>query len=150
MSVAPLRINGMKAGASAEFVLAFTGAHRAYAHVHPARREAACLKAQFPAILLLPEPGDLFAGRRNYQPVGFDADMALGYTYSETAMQALMERFRPGSLERRDLADCAAYWRGENTAFKIRRAYPPDVVAALPKDNPLFPFPDRLSSVVSV
>ncbi len=40
----------------------FTEVYRDHRHDHPAVREAACLKAQFPAMLSPVEPGDMFAG----------------------------------------------------------------------------------------
>jgi pyruvate-formate lyase len=130
MSVAPLLINGMRTHADADFVRTFTDVHRAHANAHPARREAACLKTQFPALLLPRRDGDVLAGRRCYQPVGLDADMSLGYTFSEPVLAPLL-------AEHPDLALCADYWCTENTPAKVRAAFPPEVAEALPKDGHL-------------
>lgn len=42
--------------------VAFTAAHRQHADAHPAVREAACLRTQFPALMGAIRPGDAFAG----------------------------------------------------------------------------------------
>lgn len=126
MSVSPLLINGMRTAVDATFIRRFTETHRAHIGVHPARREAACFRVQFPALLLPRRKGDVLAGRRCYQPVGFDADMGLGYTFAETLLHDLPE-----------LQDCADYWRSENTATKIRAAFSEEVCGALPKDGHL-------------
>ena len=58
--------------------LAFTETYRQHIHDHPAIREAHCLRAQFKHLFDPIRPGDLFAGRTHYLPVGFGLEDAAG------------------------------------------------------------------------
>ena len=114
--------------------LAFTEAHQALADVSPAAREAACLAAQFPAILLPIEDGDLLAGRYRHAPIGFSPEPGgFGYYCDETAMRRAAEGV---SNALREAADGAMdYWRGRTTAQKVRGSFGPELAALLPSDD---------------
>ncbi|MCG6926562.1 MAG: hypothetical protein LJF30_14785 [Acidobacteria bacterium] len=114
--------------------LAFTEAHRALAGVSAAAREAACLAAQFPAILLPIEDADLVAGRYRHAPIGFSPEPGgFGYYCDEDAMR----RAAVGASEatREEVDEALTYWRGQTTSQKVRSAFGPALAAALPSDD---------------
>ncbi|MEI6085334.1 MAG: pyruvate formate lyase family protein [Verrucomicrobiota bacterium] len=93
----------------------FTAAYQRLANNRPAERELACLRIQFPAILLPIQAGDLLAGRIEYPPVGFSPEPGgLGYYCQD------------GQSE---------FWRHESTAAKTRAACPAWVNEVLPSDE---------------
>ena len=56
----------------------YTDTHRAHSGSGRERRELACLKVQYPALLRRVEPEDLFAGRIDVLPIGFGCVTSLG------------------------------------------------------------------------
>ncbi|MCF7946920.1 MAG: pyruvate formate lyase family protein, partial [Spirochaetia bacterium] len=136
MSSKPLEINQMSMYADPLWVIHFTDIHRFHKKSHPAVREAECLKVQYPQTLLYPKKDDQFVGRKVYQPVGFDADMSLGYYLNQEAFVKMISR-EENSRILEQLKSCYEYWEREHTRMKIRTAYPDQVAKILPSDDHL-------------
>jgi hypothetical protein len=105
--------------------VAFTEVFRRHEAAPPARREAACLAAQFPAILLPIQDGDLFAGRLQHAPVGFSPEPGgLGYYCDAAALRAAArEAVDEGDAAARDAAqETTDFWRGRTTRERVRAA----------------------------
>ena len=104
--------------------LAFTEAYRRAAATHVALREAACLRAQFPAILTPIKDNDLFAGRIAYRTVGFSPQFGgFGFFCNE---QAIVEQIQRGNIrvDQRDaVMDMLLFWRKESTTRRIEAAF---------------------------
>ncbi|MFB6150336.1 MAG: pyruvate formate lyase family protein [Haloarculaceae archaeon] len=120
-----------------DFELGFTETYREHLDDHPAVREAACLDAQFPAIMEEVEDGDLFAGRIELPPVGFNVEQgeAVGYYCIEGEIRSEMESLDLSPEYRERVEAMLDFWDGETTNEKVRDAYPEDVAEALPSDN---------------
>jgi pyruvate-formate lyase len=116
--------------------VAFTEAYRRGEGAPLPRREAACLAAQFPAILLPVEEGDLFAGRIRHAPVGFSPEPGgFGYYCDEGALARASEAPGVTPAERAAAASAAAFWRERTTTRRVRAAYPPELARLLPSDD---------------
>lgn len=121
------------------FEIAFTAAHRRAvdAYSHPAKVEAACLRAQFPAILHPIQEEDLFAGRMQMGAIGFGIQHqtgGFGFYINEEKVTAELE-FKAGSAQyREDLNDLLTYWKGRSTNSVVLRNRPESVREALPHD----------------
>jgi pyruvate-formate lyase len=116
--------------------LAFTEAYRRVEGAPVPLREAACLAAQFPAILLPREEGGLFAGRIAYPPIGFSPEPGgFGYYCDEPALAEAAAAPGVSGAERAAAAEAAAFWRDRTTARRVRAAYPPELARALPSDD---------------
>ena len=114
--------------------LAFTEAHRRLAHVSTPPREAACLAAQFPAILLPIEDGDLLAGRYRHAPIGFSPEPGgFGYYCDEGAMRRAAEG--ASDVVRAAAVEALDYWQGRTTSQRVRASFGPELAAALPSDD---------------
>jgi hypothetical protein len=125
---------------SLQFEIDFTRAHReAVARfTHPARIEAACLRAQFPAILHPIEDGDLLAGRIQMGLVGLGIQHQTGgfgfYINEEKVVHEL--EFKAGSAQyREDLHDLLTYWKGRNTNAIVLRNTPERIRSTLFSDQ---------------
>lgn len=122
----------------AEQVIRFTETYQKYQDAPIAVREAMALKAQFPYVLSPIEDEDLFAGRINRGLVGFSHDewgqQAFGYYTLPEEIDTLIHD--PQLADLKDQLQAAQeFWRTENTSAKLRAAYPPEMVKALPSDN---------------
>ena len=119
--------------------LRFTETYRAHREAHPALREAACLRAQYPEILLPIEEGDLLAGRVRPRLVGFSPDewgtAAFGYYHLPQAIREAAEAHDLDAETRRRVEAMITFWDEESTAAKLRRAYPEAMARALPSDD---------------
>jgi pyruvate-formate lyase len=122
------------------FEIDFTRAHReAVARfTHPARIEAACLRAQFPAILHPIEDGDLLAGRIQMGLVGLGIQHQTGgfgfYINEEKVVHEL--EFKAGTAQyREDLHDLLTYWKGRNTNAIVLRNTPERIRGTLFSDQ---------------
>jgi pyruvate-formate lyase len=109
--------------------LAFTETYRQHIHDHPAIREAHCLRAQFEYLFDPIRPGDLFAGRTHYLPVGFGLEDAAGgpvyYCYDSRILPVLWSL--PGE-EHQPILDMIDFWKTEATiAGKLIHRLPPQV-----------------------
>ncbi|HWI62811.1 MAG TPA: pyruvate formate lyase family protein [Symbiobacteriaceae bacterium] len=116
----------------------FTATYRRHRDAHPAIREAICLRAQFPDILRPIQDGDLFAGRIAYAHVGFspqEGPAGMGYYCKTYPLRKALEGSDLSPAERATAEDLLAFWETEQTAYKVREAYPPDMAHALPSDN---------------
>jgi hypothetical protein len=54
MRTEPLHINQILKRANADWIILFTRTYQQHVNEHPAMREAACLRVQFPANLVAP------------------------------------------------------------------------------------------------
>ncbi len=139
MRTEPLHINQISKRANADWIILFTRTYQQHVNEHPAMREAACLRVQFPANLVAPNSEDFFVGRRIYQPIGFDADMSLGYFFDSVEFKKLIDSIQENNQQelRADLQDCYIFWETEQTKAKIRSNYSPHVQHVLSSDNHL-------------
>jgi pyruvate-formate lyase len=102
--------------------------------VSTAGREARCLAAQFPAILLPVEEGDLLAGRYRHAPIGFSPEPAgFGYYCDEGALRRAAQG--AGEEQLQEVEAALDYWRGRTTAEKTRASFSPALAEALPRDD---------------
>ena len=96
--------------------LAFTETYRQHLLDHPAIREAHCLRAQFPDLFDPIRPGDLFAGRTHYLPVGFGLEDAAGgpvyYCYDSRILPELESL---PEEEHQPILDMLDFWKTEAT-----------------------------------
>ncbi len=125
-----------ESGRTVRYIKEFTRTYLSFADDEIERRELACLRVQYPFILQGMRQGDLFAGRIVHAPVGFSPQMGNGFGYylKEAEFEALLRRPELES-ERANLELILAFWREEQTAAAVRRAYPPHMRRLLPSDN---------------
>ena len=114
------------------FEIAFTKAYKEakLKYTHPAQIELACIKAQFPAIMMEIEEGDKFAGRIQMGIVGLGAQHQTGgfCYYADIAQVAYLLANQPGNQKyREDIHDMLTYWYSERTNAKILAAVPEDL-----------------------
>jgi pyruvate-formate lyase len=112
--------------------LAFTDTYRQHITDHPAIREAHCLRTLFPALFEPMRPGDRFAGRISYRPVGFGLELASGgpgyYCHTEQ-LQPRLAALAPD--QRAAVEDMIAFWQNEATIEgKLIPRLPPAVLTA--------------------
>lgn len=115
--------------------LAITECHWRHAEAHPARRELAVLRLQFPALFQPIGRDDLLAGRVLYPLVSFGPEPGgLGYACREDAIRQVLERsdITPDVATRAEAM--LDYWRTRSSEARTRAAYPPDLAATLPTD----------------
>lgn len=116
--------------------LHLTEVFRAHEHEHPAARELAFLRAQFPAALQPIDEADLLAGRIVYPLVSFSPEPGgLGYACRDSAVREVMAKRQVDAATRERAEAMLAYWRTRTTAARTRAAFPPQVAEALPSDN---------------
>ncbi len=122
------------------FEIDFTAAYRkaVATHSHPAKIEAACLRAQFPAILHPIQDGDLIAGRIQMGLVGLGIQHqtgGFGFYINEDKVVAELE-FKAGSAKyREDLNDLLTFWKGRSTNAVVLRNIPKEIRGAIFSDN---------------
>ena len=122
------------------FEIAFTAAHRAAVrkYGHPAEIEAACLRAQFPAILHPIQDEDLLAGRMQMGFVGLGIQHQTGgygfYINEERVVQEL-EGKAGDARYREDLHDLLTYWKGRSTNNLALRGIPESIRGAIFTDQ---------------
>ncbi len=126
----------------------FTRVYRKHQHDHPARREAACLRAQFPAILGDIRDGDLFAGHLEFGAVGFSTQEQIGGTGYFCHEKVLIDELQKKSIDlsyREDVHEMLLFWRKENTTQCVVDAFPPELRKTLPtidwENQPAVVFP---------
>lgn len=113
-----------------------TETYRQYQNSHKAIREVKCMEQMYPAVFCDIEPGDLFAGRIQMSLIGFSPEPGgLGYYCDEPAIRRQLEEGDYPESLRTEMEEILAFWKRENTAAKVRAAYPPDVTEALPSDK---------------
>ena len=111
---------------------AFTETYRQHLQDHPAIREAYCLRAQFEHLFDAIRPGDLFAGRTHYLPVGFGLEDAAGgpvyYCYDSRILPHLESL---PAHERQPSLELIGFWKDEATiAGKLIQRLPPETLKA--------------------
>ncbi|MGD9940501.1 MAG: pyruvate formate lyase family protein [Clostridia bacterium] len=122
------------------YEIAFTSAYRAAldAYSHPAHIEAACLRAQFPAILHPIQDEDLIAGRMQMGVVGFGIQHqtgGFGFYMNEDKVVAELE-FKAGTARyREDLHDLLTFWKGRTTNAIVLRNIPKEIRGAVESDQ---------------
>ncbi len=115
--------------------LHFTETYRKHQHDHAALREAACLRAQFPAVLGTIRDGDLFAGRLEFGAVGFSTQEQIGGTGYFCHENVLIDELQKKSIDlryREDVHEMLLFWRRENTTQRVVDAFPPELRKTLP------------------
>jgi pyruvate-formate lyase len=115
-----------------ELELNFTRVYLDHLSADPAIREAACLKALFPHLFQPLRPGDRFAGRIEYRPVGFGLELASGgpgfYCHTEQILPILPEL---SSEERSQVEAMIDFWKTEATIDgKLLGRLPGDLLQA--------------------
>ncbi|MGI6641541.1 MAG: pyruvate formate lyase family protein [Limnochordia bacterium] len=117
----------------------FTKAYQRHINDHPAIREAACLKAQYPGALGPIEAGDLFAGRIRPAAVGFTPDewgqTAFGYYHLPARFKEVLQRSDLSPEDRAEIEAMLEFWSKENTSTKVRARYTPEMLEVMPSDN---------------
>ena len=119
------------------FEIAFTKAYRdaVRTYTHPAQIELACLKAQYPAIMMPIEDDDVLAGRIQMGLVGMGIQGqtgGTGYYIDEPRVTQALEQQSGDAKYREDLHDLLTFWKGhctynivlEETPEEIRRVIP--------------------------
>ena len=110
--------------------------------------EAACLRAQFPAILGDIRDNDLFAGRLEFGAVGFSTQEQIGGTGYFCRESVLVDELQKRSIDlayREDVHEMLLFWRKENTTRRVVNAFPPALRETLPtidwENQPAVVFP---------
>ena len=106
--------------------LRFTRTYRDHQHDQFARREAACLRAQFPAILGDIRDGDVFAGRLEFGAVGFSTQEQIGGTGYFCRENVLLDELQKKNVDlayREDVHEMLLFWRKENTTRRVVDAF---------------------------
>ena len=114
----------------------FTRVYQSFGEEHAAAREAACLAAQYPAVLLPIGEEDLFAGRVEYGIVGFAPKNGEGFEYycQDNRMREFVRG--EGRKELRDRTACLlSFWENRCSRARTRAASPEDMARAPPEDN---------------
>lgn len=124
----------------------FTDTYKKHLGEHPAVREAACLKTQYPALVGPIKPDDLFAGsqaegRVTYLGVLWWARMPGrpgpgkqgGYCFDFSAL----ERYGDNPADRAVLEELTEFWLKENTCAKIFDKYSEDDETFTGLTNPI-------------
>ena len=118
----------------------FTDCYQRYCDADKFKREMACLKQQFPAILLDPQEGDLFVGRHHLPAIGFAPQEygtmgGLGYYINYDKIAQLRQDENLSRENQAELDKLVEYWETEHTAYKIRAAYSEKLKNAFPSDR---------------
>ncbi|MFP4580228.1 MAG: pyruvate formate lyase family protein [Candidatus Sumerlaeia bacterium] len=112
-----------------EQAIAFTEAYKAHHDAHPALREAACLKTQYPALMRPIESDDYFAGARADGRIAYMGTIWFTMLADECGPSKQGGYcFDFGALERYDLTpreqelvrELKDYWRDEYTCAKVQ------------------------------
>ena len=115
----------------------FTDTHKASLNASVAEREARCVKVQWKAKVRPIREHDLFAGRMVLPPIGFAGQTdgsSMGYYLNEEAMESLRKNPGLGLENQQKLDEMAAYWKGNTTEEKAKKAYPLEMKEVLPSD----------------
>lgn len=123
-----------------QFEIDFTNAHRQAVRrfTHPAQIEAACLRAQFPAILHPIQDEDLIAGRIQMGIVGLGIQHqtgGFGFYMDQDKVACELETGAGNAKYREDVHDVLTYWKGRNTTGIVLRNTPAEIRKALVSDE---------------
>ena len=122
-----------------QFEINFTNAHRQIMrkYTHIAEIEAACLRAQFPAILHPIQEEDLIAGRFQMGLAGLGIQHqtgGFGFYINEDAVVDELEQGGGSAKYREDLHDLLTYWKGRDTTRIVMRNIPETIKPAIFSD----------------
>lgn len=123
-----------------QFEIDFTAAYRKAVKEfrHPAQIELACLRAQYPAIMMPIEDDDVLAGRIQFGLVGYGIQGqtgGTGYYIDEPRVTAALE-FQEGNAKyREDLHDLLTFWKARNTYHIALSGTPDDIRAIIPHEQ---------------
>jgi len=113
----------------------FTEIYKMHRSDNVALCEAACLRAQFPAILGDIRDGDLFAGRLEFGAVGFSTQEQIGGTGYFCHEEVLLEELRKKTIDlayREKVLAMLQFWRRECTTQRVLAEFPYALKQALP------------------
>jgi len=123
-----------------------TEVYRQHQGSHPAVREAACLREQFPAILSPIESGDMFAGGHIRERIVYAGTMwwAMmpcrcgpgkqgGYCFDFAAAK----RYEQSEADSRAVAQLDEFWSRESTWSRIERSWEPEMAGWLHGNPPV-------------
>ena len=108
---------------------AFTEVYKECKDDHPAIREAKCLHAQFPQIMLDIMPNDLFCGRADIFPLGMNAQYINSEWGFAMNFEWFMEKQEDPSVsknDRRRLKELYEYWKDNTSTKKFLAEMAPD------------------------
>ena len=110
----------------------FTETYRQHIHDHPAIREAYCLRVQFEHLFDPIRPGDLFAGRTHYLPVGFGLEDAAGGPVYYCYDSRILPDLEPLPAQKRQpILEMIEFWKREATiSGKLIQRLPPETLKA--------------------
>jgi pyruvate-formate lyase len=114
--------------------LNFTEVYRRHEHDHIALREAACLRAMYPANLQPIRENDLLAGRTVASMVGFYLEPAFGgsgYVCREDKINKALERISLQPQRLAQVREMIAWWKGRTMPERHDAALPPDLKQAV-------------------
>ncbi len=119
--------------------LKFTETYRKHIDDHLAVREAACLKAEYPAYFTGIRENDLVAGRIKHGHVGFSIDewgpTAFGYYCQSEEIRKNLESGVVPEAEKDAVLEMLAFWKREDTSSRLRASYPSEMAKYLPSDD---------------
>ncbi len=116
----------------------FTQVYKQHAASDIYTREAACMKVQWRGIVQDIQPGDLFAGRSTQPPIGCrpqSNEGFLGYYIHKNAIKKLYNAPDISAESKKTLDELVDFWNTENTVAKTKKAFTPEMTAALPSDD---------------
>ncbi|MCL2272807.1 MAG: hypothetical protein FWC19_08430 [Treponema sp.] len=122
------------------FEIAFTKAHKEATKQFssPAQIELACLKAQYPGILMPIQDEDILAGRVQFGMVGYGMQGltgGLGYYFDERKVSHAIESQTGNKKYREDMNELLTYWKSKNTYSLIIKNTPKEISDILPSDQ---------------
>lgn len=116
----------------------FTDLYKKWEH-NKGKREIECMRIQYPLCMENIEDGDLIAGKGEFnQAIGFSPQPKcnkLGYFLNEDKAQEILNHPDIPANYREKFKQLVTFWTTEETTYKTRAAYPPEMVKALPSDN---------------
>lgn len=130
----------MDANTQIKLIQNFTDCYQRHRGEDKFKRELACLKQQFPAILLDPQEGDLFVGRHqlpaiSFAPQEYGTMGGLGYYINYDKIAQLRQDENLSNESQTALDKLVKFWGTEHTAYKIRAAYPEKLKNAFSSDR---------------
>ncbi len=125
--------------------LDFTGVYRRHQGDPVAIREATCLAAIYPRIMLPAQDDDLLAGRIAFPLVSFDLEMGSYYCIADRIGEAMAKgNFDAGYRAR--VEEMLAFWKVHSTAARHDATLPPQLIADT--QNPIATGGPRLAGTV--
>lgn len=122
----------------------FTRVYRAHESSHPALREAACLRAQFPHFLSPLREGEVFAGGNRRERIAYTGSMWWttmrrgsgpgkqgGYCFDFGAV----EKYGQTKADQEVLEELTQFWEQECTWSKVRRTWDEDMVRVVRQEG---------------